>query len=163
MKKNAFLAAGLLTFLLAACGSSEPEPVVEQIVVREPGEPAPGAVTPAVADEGSEAAGEVDLAALGEEAFQVCTGCHNADPGGPSMAGPNLHGVVGSKAGSKPDYPYSEALASSDITWDYASLDRFLANPAAFVEGTSMVAGAVRDGEERAAIVAYLASTSEGS
>lgn len=160
MRNNAILAAGLLTAALAACGSSEPEPVVEQIIIREPG--APVAAVEPEADEGA-ATGEVDLVALGEEAFQVCTGCHNADPGGPSMAGPNLHGVVGRKAGAAADYPYSEALASSGITWDYASLDRFLANPNGYVEGTSMVAGAVRDGEERAAIVAYLASTSEGS
>jgi hypothetical protein len=40
------VALGALTMLmpgLAACGSSEPEPVVEQIIVREPGEAAPQA------------------------------------------------------------------------------------------------------------------------
>jgi len=153
MRKNALLAAGLLTLALAACGSSEPEPVVEQIVIREPGEPMSAASV--------EGTGEINRVALGEEAFQMCTGCHNADPGGPNMAGPNLHGIVGKAAGSNPDYPYSEALASSGLTWDFATLDRFLANPAAYVEGTSMVAGAVRDGEERAAIVAYLASIGE--
>ena len=154
MRNNAFLAAGLLTLALAACGSSEPKPVVEQIIVREPGEPAPAPQAPAEA-------GEIDRVAFGEEAFAQCSGCHNADKGGPHQAGPNLHGVFGMKAGSKEGYPYSDALAASDITWDYASLDRFLANPAAYVEGTSMVGGAVRNGEERAAIVAYLASTSE--
>ena len=157
MRNNAFLAVGLLTLALAACGSSEPAPVVEQIVIREPGQPATTPAAPA------EEAGEVDKVALGEEAFAQCSGCHNADAGGPHQAGPNLHGVFGQQAGSKEGYPYSDALASSEITWDYASLDRFLSNPAGYVEGTSMVAGAVRDGEERAAIVAYLASTSEGS
>lgn len=160
MRNNAFLAAGLLTLALAACGSSEPEAVVEQIIVREPGAPAVAAQTSAEGAANSDLVAP-DLVALGEEAFQLCSGCHNADEGGPHQAGPNLHGVVGRKAGSAPDYPYSEALEGSDITWDMASLDRFLANPAAYVEGTSMVAGAVRDGEERAAIVAYLASTSQ--
>ncbi|MEO1730387.1 MAG: c-type cytochrome [Pseudomonadota bacterium] len=153
MKKSAFLAAGLLTVLLAACGSSEPEPVVEQIVIREPGE--------AVAAATETDTGEVDLVALGKDAFQMCTGCHVADEGAASMAGPNLYGVVGRKAGSLDDFAYSDALAGSDLTWDYATLDRFLANPGEYVPGTSMVAGAVRDGESRAAIVAYLASTSE--
>ena len=157
MRNTAFLAAGLLTLALAACGSSEPAPVVEQIVIRAPGEPA------AAPDAPAEAAGVIDKVAFGEEAFAQCSGCHNADPGGPHQAGPNLHGVFGQPAGSKEGYPYSDALASSDITWDFASLDRFLSNPAAYVEGTSMVAGAVRDAEERAAIAAYLASTSEGS
>lgn len=158
MRNNALLAAGLLTLALAACGSSEPEPVVEQIIVREPGAPAAQAVAT-----DAQATGALDKIALGEEAFQLCTGCHNADEGGPHQAGPNLHGIFGTQAGSKEGYPYSEALATSQITWDYAMLDRFLSNPAAYVEGTSMVAGAVRNGEERAAIVAYLASTSEGS
>ncbi|MEM6859012.1 MAG: c-type cytochrome [Pseudomonadota bacterium] len=156
MRNNAILAASLLTAALAACGSTEPEPVVEQIIIREPGAPVVAAEPEAVED-----SGEVDLVALGEEAFQVCAGCHNADPGGPNMAGPNLNGVFGRKAGTAMDYPYSEALASSDIIWGYASLDRFLANPAGYVEGTSMVAGAVRNGDDRAAIVAYLASTGE--
>ncbi len=156
MRNKAFVAAGLLAVALAACSSSEPEAVVEQIVVREPGEPARSS-------DPAGAGGAIDKVALGEEAFSLCSGCHNADPGGPHQSGPNLHGVFGMKAGSKAGYPYSDALASSGITWDYATLDRFLSNPAAYVEGTSMVAGAVRNGEERAAIVAYLASTSEGS
>ncbi|MDY7099185.1 MAG: c-type cytochrome [Pseudomonadota bacterium] len=157
MRNNALLAAGLLTAMLAACGSSEPAPVVEQIVVREPGAPAANATM----EQSAETAGEVDLVSLGMDAFQACAGCHNADEGGPNMAGPNLYGVVGRKAGGVESYSYSDALAGSDITWDAASLDRFLANPSGYVPGTDMVAGAVRDGERRAAIVAYLASTSE--
>ncbi|MEL6237566.1 MAG: c-type cytochrome [Pseudomonadota bacterium] len=156
MRNRAIVAAGLISLTLAACGSKEPEPVVEQIVVREPGEPAANAVMEANAP-----AGGTDLVALGRSAFQTCTGCHNAEQGAPSMAGPNLYGVVGRKAGSLSDYAYSAALKGSEITWDFATLDRFLANPAGYVEGTSMVAGEVSDGQTRAAIVAYLASTSE--
>ncbi len=150
----------LLAVSLAACSSNEPAPVVEQIVVREPGAPiiAPAA-NATIAN--AKSAASVDLVALGEDAFQACTGCHNADKGGPNMAGPNLHGVVGRKAGAVTGYPYSDALAGSGITWDRATLDRFLTNPAGYVPGTDMVAGGVADGERRAAIVAYLASTSE--
>lgn len=156
MAKSAVLAAGALSAALAACGSSEPEAVIEQIVVREPGEPPASAVAKATGD-----VVKPDLVARGEKAFRVCSGCHNAEAGAPSMAGPNLHGVVGRKAGALDDYAYSDALASSDIVWNFATLDRFLSNPAGYIEGTSMVAGAVRDGESRAAIVAYLSSTSE--
>ncbi len=160
MLKLPALAMTLLAATLAACSSNEPAPVVEQIVVREPGPPviAPAANATIANDK---SASSVELVALGEDAFQACTGCHNAEKGGPNIAGPNLHGVVGRKAGAVTDFIYSDALSGSGITWDRASLDRFLANPAGYVPGTDMVAGGVDDGQRRAAIVAYLASTGE--
>ncbi len=157
------LLAVMATGTLAACSQSEPTPVVEQIIVREPGAPVSAAAANATMAKASSAngTGSVDLVTLGEDAFQACTGCHNADKGGANMAGPNLHGVIGRKAGAVADYSYSDALSGSGITWDRASLDRFLGNPAGYVPGTDMIAGGVADGERRAAIVAYLASTSQ--
>ena len=153
MHKQAILAAGLLTVLVTACGSSAQPQVVEQIVVREPGEEAPAASAPS---------GELSLVAMGEDAFQMCTGCHAFEAGAPSGAGPNLYGVMGRAAGSLEDYSYSDAFASSAITWDEASLDGFLADPAGYVPGTDMLAGAVPDADSRAAIIAYLASANSG-
>lgn len=153
MHKGAILGVSALTMALAACGSDPAPDPVEKIVVREPGEAAKPAGTP------TEAAS--DLVAAGKAAFATCSGCHVAEQGAVSMAGPNLYGVVGRKAGSLDDFAYSDALANSDITWDIASLDRFLANPDGYVPGTSMAAGAVSDAETRAAIVAYLKSLSE--
>lgn len=159
MQRSAIIAASLLTIMLTACGSSEPPEVVEQIVVREPGE-----VVTAPASEAGEAGqaggAQVDLVAMGEDAFQMCGACHTIEEGAPSSAGPNLYGVIGRLAGSTDGYPYSEALAASDITWDEASLDGFLADPGGFLPGTDMLAGSVRDEERRTAIIAYLASQS---
>lgn len=154
MHRNAFLAASLLTVMVTACGSAEQPEVVEQIIVREPGEPV-AVADPAGAD------GAVDLVALGEDAFQMCTGCHVNEAGAPSTAGPNLHGVIGRTAGGLEGYPYSDALIASDIVWDEASLDGYLADPAGYLPGTDMLAGAVPDPDARAAIIAYLASTGE--
>ncbi|MEM8725092.1 MAG: c-type cytochrome [Pseudomonadota bacterium] len=159
MHKRTLAAAGLLTLMLAACAGTEGQPPVEQIEVRAPGDPDPNAAGPAISEAASDVA--VDLVAKGEAAFAVCSGCHVAEASAASTAGPNLHGVVGRQAGTLDDYAYSDALASSGITWDIAELDRFLANPAGRVEGTTMVAGGVSDGESRAAIVAYLGSLSE--
>lgn len=150
MRNNALLAACLLTVMVTACGSSEQPEVVEQIVVREPGDP-----TPAPADLTG------DVVAMGEDAFQVCTGCHTVEAGAPSAAGPNLHGVVGRVAGSLENFPYSEALAASQVTWDEATLDRYLADPAGYIPGTDMQVGTVTDPEARAALIAYLASVSQ--
>lgn len=141
----AFLAISALA--LAACGS-EAEAPVEQIVVRQPGQAASAAPSAAA----------TDLAAAGKAAFAVCATCHAVEPGKASGIGPNLHGVVGRKAGALADFSYSAALKQAGITWTEAELDAFIANPSGKVPGTSMAAGAVSDAERRRAIVAYLAS-----
>lgn len=156
MRNRAILCASLLIAALAGCGGGD-EPPIEQIVVREPGEPAANATQLASAT----TVAPTDLVAAGEAAFAVCSGCHVVEAGAASTAGPNLHGVLGRAAGSLDDYAYSEALAGSEITWDIAELDRFLANPSGYVPGTTMSAGGVSDGERRAAIVAYLGSLNE--
>ena len=154
MRNQAIIAAGLLTVMVTACGSAEQPEVIEQIVVREPGEAPPAPSAPG---------GGVDMVALGEDAFQMCNGCHVIEAGAPSSAGPNLYGVVGRTAGKLEGYPYSDALAESGINWDYNTLDRYLADPAGYVPGTDMLAGAVPDEDTRTAIIAYLASkTGEG-
>ncbi|MEM7666273.1 MAG: c-type cytochrome [Pseudomonadota bacterium] len=156
MRNRAILAASVLAMALAGCGGSGEQPPFEQIVVREPGEPAANATQLASAAAGA----TTDLVGAGA-AFAVCSGCHVVEAGAASTAGPNLYGVVGRAAGSLDDYAYSDALAGSEITWDIAELDRFLANPAGYVPGTTMSAGGVSDSERRAAIVAYLGSLSE--
>lgn len=138
---------GLAALLLASCGSEE-QPPVEQILVREPGQAAPLAAPAAAAD----------LVTQGKAAFAACAACHAAEVGAASGVGPNLHGVVGRKAGSLEGFVYSEALKKSAITWSEGELDTFIANPAAKVPGTAMAAGAVSDVDTRKAIIAYLAT-----
>ena len=153
MRNRAIMAACLLTILATACGSSEQPEVVEQIVVRD----RDAAPVEAVASAGD----EVDLVSLGEDAFQMCTGCHVNEAGARSTAGPNLHGVIGRTAGGLEGYDYSDALLASEMVWDESNLDRFLADPAGTIPGTDMLAGAVADEEARLAIITYLASTAE--
>lgn len=151
MHNRAILAACLLTVMVTACGSTEQPEVIEQIVVRERG------ADPVAVSAGGAA---MDLVALGEDAFQMCNGCHVVEAGARSSAGPNLHGVMGRTIGGLDGYEYSNALAASEIAWDETSLDQYLADPAGYLPGTDMLAGAVRDADTRAAIIAYLASTS---
>ncbi|WP_027156180.1 c-type cytochrome [Mesorhizobium sp. WSM2561] len=97
-------------------------------------------------------------AALGQRAFQRCSGCHStADQ---RKAGPGLGGIVGRPAGSMEGYRYSKALKSSGLVWDEATLDRFLAAPREVVPKTTMTM-AVSKPEDRQNIVAYLKSLSQ--
>ncbi len=71
---------------------------------------------------------------------------------------PTLKGVVGRKAASIPDFPYTDALKASQLTWTPTNLDKFLTAPGKLVPGTAMVVD-VPDGMERANLIAYLASS----
>jgi cytochrome c len=92
-------------------------------------------------------------AAEGKAIFEKrCTGCHGLDA---DKDGPRLRGVFGRKAASVPSFQYSEALRKSGLTWDAASLDKWLTEPDAFVKDTDM-AFRVANEKERSAIIQYL-------
>jgi len=92
----------------------------------------------------------------------VCRTCHSLKEGD-NRLGPNLHNIIGRKSGSVPDYGYSSAMKDADLTWDKATLDRFIANPDQVVPGNRMKPyGGLTSAEERAAIIAYLEANSGG-
>lgn len=91
-------------------------------------------------------------AAHGKVLYQACGACHSVDE---NDLGPKHRGVVGRPAGSIEDYAYSAALKQSGLTWDEASLDRWLSNPSALVPGTKMFFK-IDDAQSRADIIAYL-------
>ena len=86
-----------------------------------------------------------------------CKACHVMTPGGaPGPIAPNLRGVVGRKAGTTAYKLYSPALKASNLTWNAATLDKFLTAPTKLVPGTKMVM-AVSDAGQRKALIAWLA------
>jgi cytochrome c len=91
-------------------------------------------------------------AAHGKALYQGCQACHSIDD---NDLGPRHRGVVGRRAGSIQDYAYSAALKNSGLTWDEATLDRWLTNPSALVPGTRMFFK-IDDAQARADIIAYL-------
>ena len=93
----------------------------------------------------------------GELAFNnACRTCHTVKESD-NRLGPNLHAIIGRKAGSVPNYPYSEAMKTSDLTWDRATLDRYIKDPDAVVRDNRMKPyGGLASAEERAKIIAYL-------
>ena len=77
MHKGAIVAVSALTMVLAACGSDPAPDPVNQIVVREPGEAAKPKGLPS-----REPGAPPFPAAVGEQAFATCSGCHVSDPFG---------------------------------------------------------------------------------
>lgn len=89
----------------------------------------------------------------GKMLYQACQACHSIDE---NDLGPRHRGVLGRRAGSIADYNYSAALKDSGLTWDPATLDRWLSNPSALVPGTKMFFK-FDDPQNRADVIAYLA------
>lgn len=92
----------------------------------------------------------------GKKSFIQCQMCHTAETGGANRIGPNLAGIVGSKAASKPGFAYSPALKKTGWTWNAKTLDTFIKKPAAAVPGTKMVYAGLADDTARANVIAYL-------
>ena len=88
----------------------------------------------------------------GKNLYQGCQACHSIED---NDLGPKHRGVVGRHAGSVEDYNYSQALKNSGLTWDAATLDRWLTNSSALVPGTKMYFQ-LDDPQARADIIAYL-------
>jgi cytochrome c len=94
----------------------------------------------------------------GQAVFKsTCTMCHSNQPG-QNKIGPSLFGVVGRKTGSEPDYTYSVANKGANLTWDEATLEKYLEAPRVVVPGTKMTYGGQKDAEKRANLIAYLAT-----
>lgn len=94
----------------------------------------------------------------GGKVFKIqCSACHGVLEGKKGV-GPSLFQVVGRKAGTVPEFHYSEANKGSGLTWDEATLDRYLANPRAVVPGTTMPYAGLKNDTQRADLIAYLAT-----
>ena len=92
-------------------------------------------------------------AALGKAVFEKrCTGCHamNVD-----REGPRLAGVYGRRAGSVAGFTYSTGLKNSGITWNDATLEKWLSEPDVMVPDNNM-SFSVPKAEERRDVIAYL-------
>ena len=106
------------------------------------------------------AAGRTSDAARGEALYESrCTGCHSLDS---NRVGPRHRGVFGRRVGGVADYPYSKALANSELVWDDDTLERWLSDPQGFLPGQRMNIR-VRQARDRADIIAFLKRESRES
>lgn len=91
----------------------------------------------------------------GKAVFARCAICHTVEPG-KNKLGPTLANIVGSKAGQVPGFNFSPAMKASKVVWTPDALDKYLANPRAFMPGNRMVFAGLPKPEDRANVIAYL-------
>jgi len=97
--------------------------------------------------------GQAESDERGKELFEKrCSGCHALDK---DKEGPRLRGVFGRTSGTVPSFQYSDALKAAHITWDAATLDKWLAGPEQFVPDSDMAFQLVK-ADERVEVIAYL-------
>src|ERR671919_673336 len=95
-------------------------------------------------------------AEAGAQVFQTCAACHTLEPG-VHRTGPSLAGLFGRKSGTAEGFHrYSDALRSADLVWREDALNRFLADPQAFLPGNRMTFPGLTDAQARADVIAYL-------
>jgi cytochrome c len=100
--------------------------------------------------------------AKGQQVFNKCMACHNADKGGANQLGPNLWGVVGEPIGKGANgFAFSPALSSIGGNWDFTSLNHWLSSPKAMAPGTKMTFAGLSNPEDRANVIAFLNSHSD--
>ncbi|WP_405224883.1 c-type cytochrome [Lentisalinibacter sediminis] len=102
-------------------------------------------------------------ALTGADLWLACQGCHSIDAGAPQRVGPNLHGIVGRPAASRPGYTYSEALSGSGITWSPGLLRGYIMNPESMVPGTWMAYRDVMTPAELDRLVDYVVERAAGA
>jgi cytochrome c len=96
--------------------------------------------------------------AAGERVFGArCGFCHSVEPGR-NGTGPSLFGVFGRKAGQAPGFSYSDANRGADVIFDTATLEKYLTSPRAVIPGTTKSFAGLRNAEQRADVIAYLAT-----
>ena len=96
-------------------------------------------------------------AAAGEKVFGKCKSCHNI--AGKDGVGPHLNGVVGRDHAAIAGFKYSDAMSARKGTlWSEEEIYHFIQNPKAYMPGTKMGFPGIAKPEDRANVVAYLAT-----
>lgn len=98
----------------------------------------------------------------GAAGAKACAACHKFEKGGANGTGPALWDIVERQKASVGEFAYSEGLkAMAADKWTYDNLNAFLLAPKAYVKGTKMAFGGIKNDAKRADLIAYLASLSD--
>jgi len=100
-------------------------------------------------------------AEAGAKVFRKCQACHAVGEGAENKVGPVLNGVVDRPVASAEGFSYSGALSDMGAegkTWTPEELAAFLEKPRDYAPGTKMSFAGLRKEDERANVIAYLAT-----
>jgi cytochrome c2 len=86
-----------------------------------------------------------------------CAGCHTFNRRETASIGPNLWEIVGRRVGADKRFRYSEPMQEFGGRWTRERLDRFLADPAGTIPGTTMQFDGIKDAEQRKRLIDFLA------
>ena len=92
----------------------------------------------------------------GAAVFNVCLACHTIGPGAQNKIGPELNGINGRKAGTVPNFEYSDANKNSGIVWNEETFEDYIKNPAAKVPDTKMTFTGVKNEQQVKDLWAYV-------
>ncbi len=92
----------------------------------------------------------------GKTIFTVCLVCHAIGPGAQNKIGPELNGLDGRKAGTVPNFDYSDANKNSGIVWNEETFEDYIKNPAAKIPDTKMTFAGVKNEQQVKDLWAYI-------
>ena len=104
----------------------------------------------------SSVSGMAQDAQKGKTVFNVCLVCHAIGPGAQNKIGPELNGLDGRKAGTAPNFEYSDANKNSGIVWSEETFEDYIKNPAAKVPGTKMIFPGIKNEQQAKDLWAYI-------
>jgi cytochrome c len=97
-------------------------------------------------------------AAAGKKVFNkyACFACHDVGEDAKIKLAPPLNGLDGRKAGTYPDFTYSDAFTSSGITWNAQTFKEYIKNPQQKIPGNRMAFAGINNQKDLDDLWAYL-------
>ncbi len=98
----------------------------------------------------------------GATVFNICQACHAIGAGAQNKIGPELNGLDGRKAGTVPNFAYSDANKNSGITWNEAIFTDYIKDPKAKIPGTKMIFAGIKNEQQVKDVWAYISQFDAG-
>ena len=92
----------------------------------------------------------------GKTVFNICLVCHAIGPGAQNKIGPELNGLDGRKAGTVPNFYYSDANKNSGLVWNEETFADYIKNPAAKIPDTKMTFAGIKNEQQAKDLWAYI-------